>query len=123
MSELMTVSNNIAQTLKDAGLTAFPYIPARINPPLAVIAAGSPFVSSEGVAFGEFKTRWEITVIAPTGANDVSTEKLYDLVEDSIVALVNSKYIVDEAGKAYALEANGAMYAAIDIKINTNVRI
>jgi len=118
----MTVSTAIATVLKDAGLTAFPYLPERITPPLAVVQAGSPFLS-QGGSFGEFKSRWDITLVTPTGANDVSTEKLYDLLEDSIVALVNSKYSVEEVSKPYALAANNATYVAVDLKIYNNVRI
>lgn len=122
MSELMTVSNDIAQALKDAGLTAFPNLPDRITPPVAVVQAGSPFMES-GDSFGEFKTRWEITLIVPSGANAVATEKLYDLLEDSIVALVNTKHSIAEVSKPYALEANNAVYVAVDLKVYNQVRI
>jgi len=122
MSELMTVSTDLADTLKDAGIPAFPTLPNRITPPVAVVQAGSPFLS-QGGSFGEFKSRWDITLVTPTGANDVSTEKLYVLLEDSIVALVNSKYSIEEVSKPYALEANNATYVAIDLKIYNNVRI
>jgi len=118
----MTVSTHIATVLKDAGIPVFPYMPERITPPVAVVQAGSPFIEPGG-SFGEFKSHWEITLVAPKGANDVSTEKLYALLEDSIVALVESKYSLEQASKPYALEANNAVYVAVDLKINNNVRI
>ena len=122
MSELMTVATDIAQALKDAGLTAFPFLPNRITPPIAVVQAGSPFMEPGG-SFGEFKTRWEIILVAPTGVNAVATEKLYALLEDAIVSLVDSKYSVEEVSKPYALEVSNATYVAVNIKIYNNVRI
>jgi len=122
MSELMTVATELATVLKDAGLPAFPTLPNRITPPVAVVQAGSPFMESGG-SFGEFKTRWEITLVTPTGANEVATEKLYTLLEDAIVSLVNSKYSVETVSKPYALEANNAQYVALDLKVYNYVRI
>jgi len=118
----MTVATELATVLKDAGLPAFPTLPNRITPPVAVVQAGSPFMESGG-SFGEFKTRWEITLVTPTGANEVATEKLYTLLEDAIVSLVNSKYSVETVSKPYALEANNAQYVALDLKVYNYVRI
>ena len=122
MSELMTVATELATVLKDAGLPAFPTLPNRITPPVAVVQAGSPFMESGG-SFGEFKTRWEITLLTPTGDNSVATEKLYATLEDAIVSLVNSKYSVEQVSKPYAQDANNAVYVAIDLKIYNYVRI
>lgn len=83
---------DIMAVLTNAGLKASNGVPRQIIPPTALVQFAG--LNNEGVSFGEVNTLWTVTVVAPAGTNIVGTTGLLDLIEDAVVALIQSKYIV-----------------------------
>jgi hypothetical protein len=111
---VLTDEKNTLVGILEAVVPTFAYVPSRITPPLAIITNGSPYLQS-GDTFGTFAARWDVTLVIPTGANDVTTEALDTLIDDVVVLLVNNKYGVDTVSASYAMEANNATYLAVTV--------
>ena len=122
MSALTDAKNAIKSILTPLVPNTYTYVNARPVPPCVTIYADSPYLS-QGVTFGTFTLGLNLQVMAPTKANDVITEELDTLIDDIVVALVNSGYGVDQVSAPFVVEANNAQYAAVDISISTNVSL
>lgn len=116
-------ATDIRDHLQSAGFEAYAFLPARIVPPVAVVQAASPFINTDGVSFGQVNTRWQISLIGPLKDNEQSTDTIYQMTEDALVELIDSKYSVDTVGAPYALQANNATYVAVDINLRKRVTL
>lgn len=122
MGALTDARKDIADVLNDVGVTTYHYIPSRLTPSTAVVSAGSPYLTS-GKAFGSFEVRWVVSVITSVGANDLSSDNLDNLVENTVIALANSDYLIEQVSQPYAEDKNNAQFAVVDVTITRNVRI
>lgn len=102
-------------------LGGVPYVPARLNPPAIVVMPGTPYVRPANV-FGHVTINWVASVVAGNAANEVSTDKLDDMIEDIVVKLTLNGYAYEVSDhKVYV--ANGAEYLAVDISITQDFRL
>jgi hypothetical protein len=109
-------------TVLNAAVTTVDHIPARIVPPVAIISPGSPYLE-DGNTFGKLSVRLEVSIVAPTKANDTSTDQLDSLIEDVLVALYNNKYGVESVSQPYAMETGNATYLAATVSVNTLIQL
>ena len=64
-------------------------MPERPQPPLVIVAPGSPYVAP-GKTFGTFTTRFTLILLTTTGTNETMTAALDDMVATVVVALAAS---------------------------------
>lgn len=100
----------------------YDHLPARISPPAVVVLPGSPYVLP-GDRAGHVQVHHTVSVISPTGANDVVTEALDDAIEDALVALVNAGVLVDSVSTFYAFDVGNASFLAADLFVHTTTRL
>lgn len=121
MAEMGAAKAELALTLQAAGLDVLDYIPARLQPPIVVIRAGSPYLKTTSV-FKEFEMALELQAVAMTADNEQATDALDDLIEACLLALPNDAGFND-VSQPYNLVANGAEYLAATISINIPLTI
>lgn len=122
MSAIGDMRQAIADVVETAtSIPSFPYAPARLIVPSAVIMPGSPYIES-GLTFGTMTAHFQVELIMGTASNQVITSGLDDQVENALVALVNEGYSIEQISSPYALEANGQQYLAATISINNSIR-
>lgn len=125
MTNIITAAKTeVADTLNAAGVKALDHIPERVQPPLVVIAAGSPFIE-KGLekTFTDVEVRLELTVIASTAANVVSTEQLEDLIVKTVLALQPINWDLESVSQPFGLEANGALYLAARATVTASITL
>lgn len=106
LAELRT---EIATLLESIDIKCFEYMPERIVPPMAMLTAGSPFISA-GNTFGSFNIVMNIELVVPTGTNEVETQSLDKMIEDVIVILANKDINIYQVDQPQMLSANNATY-------------
>lgn len=122
MSNIGDMRQAIADVVSTATtIPAFPYAPGRLIVPSAVVMPGSPYLES-GLTFGTLKANFQVELIMGTAANQVVTSGLDDQIENALVGLLNSGYLIEQVSPPYALEANGQQYLAATISLNNSLR-
>ncbi|NQW90279.1 hypothetical protein HQQ88_08225 [Curtobacterium sp. VKM Ac-2861] len=125
MSELGELRTGIAAELDAAlrplGARAYPNLPDRLNPPLALVQPGSPYLepaTGSGFARGSWSIRHElILLLPPTAANAVQASSLDVLVEAAMHVAVN--HGLQSVGQPYPLEVAGVTYTACRLQLLT----
>lgn len=122
----MSAIGDMRQTVADVVSTAttipsFPYAPARLIVPSAVVMPGSPYMES-GVTFGTLTGHFQVELIMGTAANSVTTSGLDDQIENALVGLIEAGFGIEQVSSPYALEANGQQYLAATISVNNSIR-
>lgn len=112
---LKPLLTEVKAELQEAGINSFDYLPERLNPPVAIVSPGEPFVE-EGDTFTTFKVTLDVVLVAGKATNVVSTDQLYDLIDTAIFNLGDWK--VSTVQRPYQLEANGAYYLATTLTIS-----
>lgn len=106
---------DLAAILADAGIAATDFRPERINPPIALVTADSPWAAA-GASFGSYAVRYAVTLVAPKAPNDAATDALDGLVATAVVALANSPdWGVDRVDEPFMLVVAGAEYLAASL--------
>lgn len=100
----------------------YDHLPARLSPPAVVVLPGSPYLEP-GDRFGSLIVHHTVTVVVPTGASDVVTRTIDDLLEDVLVELINAKYLVDSVSTYYGLDLGGTSFLAADIFVHSTITL
>ncbi|SNS41584.1 hypothetical protein SAMN06309944_0164 [Micrococcales bacterium KH10] len=121
MSVLNDIRTGIVQALEAAGIQAFDHLPERLNPPVAVLVPGSPYLEA-GDVFGTHKVRYTVALVAGNATNDMATKALDELIETAVTALWDTADL-ERAGDVYTYQANNGQYLAVDLEISDVIRI
>ena len=121
MSEAGAVKAELALTLQAANLDVLDYVPARLQPPITIIRAGSPYLTTASIG-NEYVINLELQAVAMTADNEQATDALDDLIEALILALPADAGFKD-VSQPYNLVANGAEYLAATIGIDLPLTI
>ena len=94
------------------------YVPEVVNPPLAVLVPGRPFMTTRDAGFCRLLARFEVFLLAPVGTNEGMTDDLDGLLMQAVAALWD---VVDvaEVGDYFRYESNGAQHLAIAVQVQT----
>lgn len=117
---LKAVLTEVKDVLAGVGFKSFDYLPERVNPPVAIVAPGEPFVE-EGDTFTTMLTRLDVVLVAGKASNKNSTYELYDLIDTAIFNL--GDWHIDGVQRPYQLETGGAFYLATTVTISKNINI
>lgn len=110
---LRLVRSEVAGQLSAAAIPAVGFLPARLDPPVVLIAAGDPYLEMPGPepTFANLKAsqvRLELTLVAGIGDNETSQNALDDLICETLMAVSN--WNIERVTQPFQLEANGALY-------------
>lgn len=121
-SDLTKLRDEITAALAWAGIKSIPFLPDRLDPPLALVQPGSPYIepsmTSRPGALA-WKLHHEVVLLVSPGDKRSQTVSLDALIEDALVAIAH--FGVDQVGQPYVLQAgtDGPMYFAARIQLTT----
>jgi hypothetical protein len=111
-------------SIKDArnslatALGAVAFLPERINPPIALLTAGDPYVEQE--TFYDRTANFVVTLVVAKATSEVATDALDDYIDTTLDGLPEDSTL-EKVGPPFLLEWNGATYLATKIYINQNI--
>jgi hypothetical protein len=121
VNEITASKAEFALVLTEAGLDVYPYVPARITPPVIVIRHGSPYLQPSSVG-NEYSLGLELILLAGTSVNELATETLDQLIQDTLNALPNYA-AMDNVTQPQMFTENGADYLGCTISINLDITL
>ncbi len=86
MNTLAAQRGRLETALAAGELTVLDHLPERLVPPVAIIAAGSPYLEA-GEQFGSWRVRFTVVLVCAQGTNDTATKQLDEIVTAATVAL------------------------------------
>ena len=95
----------------------YEFVPPKPVPPCFIISPGSPYVS-QGQAFTDFTTNFEVVILAGSATNETETDKLDELITNAIDAL--ETWFIEEVEVPQAYEINGALLLGTKIQISAD---
>ena len=98
-------------------MRVFEYIPERPSLPCFIITPGSPYVS-QGTAFCDFTTKFEVLILADNSTNEAATDLLDQLVVEALDAL--ETWFIEEVEVPQAYEINGSLLLGTKIQITAD---
>lgn len=108
---------DLADVLTRAGFTVVDHIPEQIRPPVALIAAGSPFVEG-GDTFGAFTIRFTVIAVCSQGTNSAATQDLDRYVATALVAVDNASWSLERVDQPTMLATGSANYLSTTIDVS-----
>jgi len=122
MSEINDAKVQFKTDLVAAGLNVLEYVPERITPPIVILNAASPYVTT--AEFGEFTLGLELVLVASTATNKKATENLDQQIEDVINAITPLSYVrLTSVNQPYNLQTNNAEYLSTNVYVQLTISI
>jgi hypothetical protein len=122
MSEISAAKLEFKLELADAGLNVLEYVPERITPPIVIVNAASPYMTT--AEFGEWNLGVELVLVASTATNKTATANLDQLIEDTLNAIGPLTYArITSVNQPYNLQTNNAEYLAANVYCQLNITI
>lgn len=125
MSELgdrrAAIAAELDAALRPLRARAYPNLPDRLNPPLALVQPGSPYLEpgpAAGYAAGSWAIRHEVILIVAPGDSKVQAESLDVLVEAAMH--VAAGHGLQSVEQPYPLEVGNATYTACRLRLMTH---
>lgn len=123
VSEITAAKAEFALALNDAGLDVMDYVPGRVNPPVVIISPATPYLTPETVG-NEYELNLELKCVAMTADNDLATNSLDLLIEQTIHAITSIRYVrFKTVGQPYALETGNASYLSADVSVALSITL
>jgi hypothetical protein len=101
----------------EADIQVYEFVPERPALPCFVISPSSPYIS-QGTAFCDFTTRFEVLVLAGQLTNKEATNLLDQLIVDAIDAL--ETWFIEEVEQPSAYEINGGTFLGTKIQLTAD---
>ena len=98
-------------------IQVYEFVPERPNLPCFVISPSSPYVS-QGTAFCDFQTRFEVLVLADKLTNEAATTLLDTLIVEAIDAL--ETWFIEEVEQPSAYEVNGSTFLGTKLQLTAD---
>lgn len=123
MGTLTTMRRVVADVLTAAGIPTYDHLPARLAPPCALVAASSPYLTTEDAPHGSTRMRLEVRLVVRPGDNAQVTTDLDDLIETALAALVPTTWAAEEVSQPYNLVVGTTSYLATSLVINDDITL
>lgn len=120
-NEITSAKVEFKLDLDAAGLKVLDYVPERIVPPIVIINSRSPYLLAADVG-AEFTLGLELVLVAATATNKQATEKLDELICDTVNALPGYARLIS-VNQPYNMQTNNAEYLAVNIDVDLNITI
>ena len=121
MSEINTAKVQFKDAVSATGIDIKEYIPERIIPPIVLMSGSATYIVPETIG-NEYTVGIILTMISATAMNEQSTEKLDELIEQTIQALPPFARMVRVA-KPYAVAVNNTEYLSADMELELSITI
>jgi len=122
MSEINDAKVQFKTDLAAAGLNVLEYVPERITPPIVILNAASPYVTT--AEFGEYTLGLELVLVASTATNKKATENLDQQIEDVLNAIEPLSYVrLTSVNQPYNLQTNNAEYLSTNVYVQLAITI
>lgn len=120
MNTLATLRRQIQDALTQAGMTVEDHLPERMSPPLAIIAAGSPYLEG-GTTFGSYTARFTVVLVCPAGTNATVTKALDASVTQAVVVLDGADFGLERVDQPTMLQHGGGNYLSTTLDVRRDV--
>lgn len=120
MNTLATLRSELSAALASTDLRVMDHLPERIVPPLALIAAGNPYVG-RGNTFGSFEVRFTVVLVCSQSTNQVATNELDDAVTTTLVALDNADWNILRVDQPTMLAQANTHYLSTTVDVARTV--
>lgn len=122
MNALTEVRTRLADLLKDAGFHAFSIVPAKVTPPVAMVAPGEPYVTREGATFGGEIVRCNVVLTTGRGVNDKTAAEIDELLLKALDALeAADDFVVGDVGQPGQVALNNQNYLGVSVEVLTEI--
>lgn len=122
MSEINDAKVQFKTDLAAAGLNVLEYVPERITPPIVILNAASPYVTT--AEFGEYTLGLELVLVASTATNKKATENLDQQIENVLTAIEPLSYVrLTSVNQPYNLQTNNAEYLSTNVYVQLAITI
>ena len=121
MSEINTAKLQFKDALIAEGIDIKEYVPERVIPPVVLMQGGGTYITPESLS-KEYTVGITLTMISATAMNEMSTEKLDELIEQTIKALPAYARMVRVA-KPYSVAVNNTEYLSADMELELSITI
>lgn len=118
---LKEVRREVADLLQAEGIDAYHYEPARLNPPLVVVTAGDPYIST-GETFNTNTMRLDIVVLCKKGTPEMELDALDDTVEEVLSAL-HDDWSLEQVSEPYFAASGQANIPAVRMTVTASVTL
>lgn len=106
----------IATALTAAGIRSWAFVPESPTAPCAIVQPGHPYLVSEGAVYGDYLTRYLVSILARPGSNEKVTNDL-----DAMIATACAALNVVEVSEPFGLEYNTAQYLAVNLTVTSTI--
>jgi len=121
MSEINIAKVQFRDALTAAGIDIKEYVPERVIPPVVLMQGGGTYIVPETIG-NEYTLGITLTMISATAMNEISTEKLDELIEQTLKALPSYARMVRVA-KPYSVAVNNTEYLSADMELELSITI
>ena len=116
MNTLAVLRQDLTASLVTGDLRVVDHLPERIVPPLALLAAGSPYVEA-GDTFGSYVVRFTVVLVASQATNQVATTELDEAVTAALVALDNGNWAIERVDQPTMMQSSNTHYLSTTIDV------
>lgn len=120
-NEITSAKVEFKLDLVAGGLNVLEYVPERIVPPIVIVNSRSPYLLPSDLG-AEYTLGLELVLIAATATNKQATEKLDELIADTLTALPGYSRLV-AVGQPFNMQTNNAEYLAVSVQVDLNITI
>lgn len=120
MNTLAAQRADLQTALAAGGLTVLDHLPERIVPPVAIIAAGSPYLET-GESFGSWRVRFTVVLVCSQGTNETATKQLDDSVTAAAVALDNAGWGIERVDQPTMLGHANTHFLSTTVDVTVTV--
>lgn len=120
-NEISAAKGEFKLDLVAGGLNVMDYVPERITPPIVIINSGVPYLRPSSIG-DEYTLNLELVLVAAQATNKMATEKLDELLEQTILALPGYARML-QAGQPYNLQTNNTEYLAVSLHTDVSITI
>lgn len=118
---ITTDKATLTADLVAAGLKVLDYVPERITPPIVIVNSASPYLVPSSLK-NQYTLNLELVLVAATASNKTATEKLDELIEDTLQAIPSYARAI-QVNAPYNMQTNNAEYLAANISIDLQITI
>lgn len=119
VSTLTALRIEVRDLLAAAGIKATEFLPEVLQPPVAVVIPGEPYVAP-GKTFGSHDVAVAIYLVGAKGTNKVAAAAMDDLIEKAVEALPN--WDVRDIRQPYTITINGSRYLGTEITLSIPIK-
>jgi hypothetical protein len=121
MNEIYAAKVELKDALISAGVDIMEYVPERVIPPVVLMQGSSNYIVPETIG-NEYVVNLTLTMVSQTAMNEQSTEKLDELIEQTIKALPSFARFL-RVNQPYSLAYNNTEYLSANMEVELSITI